>query len=133
MFAASPQARYPAAGQPTESLPNTRMSSRVVIQLLLSLLLLVSQQLALGHGYTHVQRIGTEQLQGSDDGGQQTPAADGLCAQCLSADQLAYGLGVPDYHFKVPGNGYLPSPEASARPAIAKAVRAFQPRAPPRA
>ncbi|MBB3220379.1 hypothetical protein [Pseudoduganella umbonata] len=109
------------------------MFPRVAIQLLLSLLLLVSQQLALAHGYTHVQRIGTEQLQGKDDGGQQAPAADSLCAQCLSADQLAYGLGVPSYHFRVAGNGYLPSEETFARPPSAKAVRAFQPRAPPRA
>lgn len=107
------------------------MSSRVLVQLLLSLLLLVSQQLALAHGYTHVQRIGTAQLLDSDDGGQKTPAADGLCAQCLSADQLAYALGIPTYHFKVAGNGYLPSKESFAQPASGKAVRAFQPRAPP--
>jgi hypothetical protein len=109
------------------------MSSRVLVQLLLSLLLLVSQQLALAHGYTHVQRSGTEQLRDKGDGSRQAPAADHLCAQCLSADQLAYALGVPTYHFKVAGNGYLPLAETSSQPASIKAVRAFQPRAPPRA
>ena len=108
------------------------MSPRVFVQLLLSLLLLVSQQLALAHGYTHVQRTVTEQLQGKDDGAPAT-AADHLCAQCLSADQLAHALAVPTYHFKVAGNGYLPGIEPAARPASSKTVRAFQPRAPPRA
>jgi len=108
------------------------MPSRVLVQLLLSLLLLVSQQLALAHGYTHVQRTVTEQL-GDKDNGAPPTAADHLCAQCLSADQLAYALGVPTYHFKVAGCGYLPLAEASAQPASVKAVRAFQPRAPPRA
>ncbi|GGX98905.1 hypothetical protein GCM10007386_32240 [Pseudoduganella dura] len=104
-----------------------------MVQLLLSLLLLVSQQLALAHGYTHVQRTATEQLRGQDDGSPQTPAADHLCAQCLSADQLAYALGVPGYHFRIAGNGYLRCTETSAQPAGFKAAHAFQPRAPPRA
>jgi hypothetical protein len=121
-----PQASHPKA-------PEKPMSSRVLVQLLLSLLLLVSQQLALAHGYKHVQRVGTEQLRGKDDGAPQTTAADHLCAQCLSADQLAYALGVPAYHFKVAGSGYLPFTETSPQPASFKAVRAFQPRAPPRA
>ena len=108
------------------------MSPRVFVQLLLSLLLLVSQQLALAHGYTHIQRTVTEQLQGKDDGAPPT-AADHLCAQCLSADQLAHALAVPTYHFKVAGNGYLPGTEPAIRPAGSKTVRAFQPRAPPRA
>lgn len=135
MFAAKPVtvSVTVSAGQPTRNPPNSRMSSRVLVQLLLSLLLLVSQQLALAHGYTHLQRIGTWQLQGNDDGGQQTPAAEHLCAQCLSADQLAYALGVPGYHFRVAGNGFLPCKEPSAQPASAKAAHAFQPRAPPRA
>lgn len=107
------------------------MSSRVIVHLLLSLLLLVSQQLALAHGYTHVQRLGTGQVQGRDDGAPPT-AADHLCAQCLSADQLAHALAVPSYHFKAAANGYLPLDETSARPASSKTVRAFQPRAPPR-
>ncbi len=109
------------------------MSSRVLVQLLLSLLLLVSQQLALAHGYTHVQRAATEQLRGQDDDAPQTPAADHLCAQCLSADQLAYALGVPSHHFRIACNGYLRFTETSAQPASIRAVRAFQPRAPPRA
>lgn len=109
------------------------MSSRVLVQLLLSLLLLVSQQLALAHGYTHFQRAGTGQLRDKGDGSTRTPAADHLCAQCVSAGQLAHALGLPSYHFKVAGNGYLPLAETRARPASAKAVLAFQPRAPPRA
>jgi hypothetical protein len=109
-----------------------RNPGQLLVQLLLSLLLLVSQQLALAHGYTHVQRIATEQAQGKEDGAP-TPAADHLCAQCLSADQLAYALAVPSYHFTIAGNGFAPHREPSARPACTKAVRAFQPRAPPRA
>ncbi|GGY45329.1 hypothetical protein [Pseudoduganella albidiflava] len=107
------------------------MSPRVIVQLLLSLLLLVSQQLALAHGYTHVQRSATEQLRDQD--GAPPAATDHLCAQCLSADQLAHAFGVPTYHFKVAGSGYLSLEEPSARPASSKTVRAFQPRAPPRA
>lgn len=107
------------------------MSSRVIVQLLLSLLLLVSQQLAMAHGYTHVPRVGTEQIQDNDDG-TKAPAADHLCAQCLSADQLAYALGVPSYSFKAVAPSYLPLISATTLPACLQVVRAFQPRAPPR-
>lgn len=110
------------------------MSSRVIVQLLLSLLLLVSQQLAMAHGYTHVPRVGSEQGQEQvkdNDDGTKAPAADHLCAQCLSADQLAYALGVPSYSFKAVAPSYLPLISATTLPACLQVVRAFQPRAPP--
>ncbi|QGZ39950.1 hypothetical protein IP92_02279 [Pseudoduganella flava] len=112
------------------------MSSRILVQLLLSLLLLVSQQLALGHGYAHLQRIGTEQVASDDDDdGQPRPlSADHLCGQCLTAHQLVFGLGgLPTYSFKAVAPSYPTFVSAATSPACLQVVCVFQPRAPPRA
>jgi hypothetical protein len=111
------------------------MSSRILVQLLLSLMLLVSQQLALGHGYTHLQRIGTEQVADEDGDGKPRPlSADHLCGQCLTAHQLAYALGgVPTYSFKAVAPSYPTFTSAFTPPACLQVVCVFQPRAPPRA
>jgi hypothetical protein len=110
------------------------MSSRVLVQLLLSLMLLVSQQLALGHGYAHLQRAASEQLRDEEDGSRRGPATDQLCAQCATFHQLAYGLGsVPTYSFKAVAPSYPTFVSASTPPACLQVVCVFQPRAPPRA
>lgn len=120
---------------------SSRQPGQVLVQLLLSLLLLVSQQLAMAHGYTHVPRLGNEQAAGltqsqgqasDSDDGTKAPAADHLCAQCLSADQLAYALGVPSYSFKAVAPSYLPLISTTTPPACLQVVCVFQPRAPPR-
>ena len=108
------------------------MSSRILTQLLLSLLLLVSQQLAMAHGYAHLHRAATEQLRDKDDGSQTAPG-DQLCGQCASAYQLAFAIGgVPTYSFEAVPAAYIPPVYTFTPAACLRAVCVFQPRAPPR-
>ncbi|TWI61572.1 hypothetical protein IP91_04653 [Pseudoduganella lurida] len=111
------------------------MFSRPIVQLLLSLLLLVSQQLALSHGYTHVPNPGPQQVQldTNDDGSPKAPAADHLCGQCLSASQLAFALGLPTWGIKAVRPEYVLLDSIFTAPACLQPVCHFQPRAPPRA
>lgn len=108
------------------------MSSRVIVQLLLSLLLLVSQQLALAHVYTHVPGSGPVQLSQDDGGkGSRPVAADHLCGLCVSGEQLAHALGVPSYSLHAVRPEYLPPVAARAHAACGRTGRAYQSRAPP--
>jgi len=112
------------------------MSSRIIVQLLLSLLLLVSQQLALSHVYTHVPTPArlAALLQGDDSGSDDTKralAADHLCGLCVSGDQLAHALGVPAYSFTAVAPEYLPLAAADTPAACLRTVCVFQSRAPP--
>ena len=106
---------------------------RSVVHLLLSLVLLVSQQMALAHGLSHLR--GAPQhpptLQASD--GPDAPALNEFCVECAADAQLDLALPLPDYRFD------LPEPTAAAphphRPEDVRAQmrRQYQPRAPPRA
>ncbi len=108
------------------------MSSRVLVQLLLSLLLLVSQQLALSHVYTHVPGGGPVQLSQDDGGkGSRSAAADHLCGLCVSGDQLTHALGVPSYSFHAVRPEYLPLVAADTPAACQRTVCVYQSRAPP--
>lgn len=112
------------------------MSSRIIVQLLLSLLLLLSQQLAVSHVYTHVpaaQRL-VALLQGdasNSDDSKRSIAADHLCGLCVSGDQLAHALGVPSYSFNAVAPEYLPLTAADTPAACLRTVCVFQSRAPP--
>jgi hypothetical protein len=68
---------------------------------LLSLLLLISQQLSLVHGYAHVagKLAPTAAVQNDDGGGVKRLAADDGCASCLVAAQLASALTGPAFRF----------------------------------
>jgi hypothetical protein len=107
------------------------MSSRVIVQLLLSLLLLVSQQLALSHVYTHVPGQAPVQLSQDDGGGNRSVAADHLCGLCVSGDQLTHALGVPTYSFHAVRPEYLPLAAADTPAACQRTVCVYQSRAPP--
>ncbi len=112
------------------------MSSRVIVQLLLSLLLLVSQQLAASHVYqhvyTHVPGSGPGQLSQDDGGkGSRSVAADHLCGLCVSGEQLAHALGVPSYSLHAVRPEYLPPIAAHAHAACGRTACAYQSRAPP--
>jgi hypothetical protein len=120
------------------------MSRPLMVRLLLSLLLLVSQQLAVSHGYTHwanARPILAEQLAGADaadsqDGGvgaSKSLAPDHGCAICLAAAHFGTALTSPPYRFFALECSY-----AAIAPALAFTVRLlsfslYQPRAPPQA
>lgn len=111
---------------------------RSLVHVLLSLLLLLSQQLSLGHGYTHWSEVSdtiAQQAAQDDDGTTKVPkpVLHDLCGQCAASAQFAFALpSLP--------RGFVPAELAHEAPATADtpgicllADCPFQPRAPPRA
>jgi hypothetical protein len=115
--------------------------SRSLIHALLSLLLLVSQQLSLGHAYTHwtevSERIAQQAAQGDDDAEDGTkvpkPVLHDLCGQCAASAQLAFALPSLPRRF-VPVELAYAVPALPATPGICLLADCpFQSRAPPQA
>jgi hypothetical protein len=109
---------------------------RSLVHLLLSLLLLVSQGLSLGHGYTHWREGGnpasTQATRGAD-GKPAKPGLHDLCGQCAAGAALAFALPPSVRRFVPRDLAYgLPSVRA-ARGIRLVATSPFQPRGPPRA
>ena len=106
---------------------------RSVLHLLLSLVLLVAQQMALAHGLSHLrgahQHPSTLQANDRPD----APALNEFCVECAADAQLDLALPLPSVRFD------LPEPLASVRvthsraDVRAQARRQYQPRGPPRA
>ena len=73
------------------------MPRRSVIRLLLSLLLLMSQQMALSHAVTHwsgrMAPVVAQQHAGGDGSLSKTLAQDQWCDQCLAFAQIAGSVG----------------------------------------
>ncbi|WP_323140853.1 hypothetical protein [Massilia phyllosphaerae] len=110
---------------------------RSLVHLLLSLLLLVSQQLSVGHGYTHWSEFRDTLAQSLDDGQRdgkpQKPGLHDLCGQCAASAQVAFALPTTVRRF-------IPAELAYAAPSLPPTAGvclqtecAFQPRGPPRA
>jgi hypothetical protein len=109
--------------------------SRSLVHVLLSLLLLVSQQLSLGHGYSHWSDVQeTLAQQAGDNAGK--PAKPGLheqCGQCAASAQVAFALPVTVRQF-IPAELAYAVPRLAATPGICLLTACpFQPRGPPRA
>jgi hypothetical protein len=115
--------------------------SRSLVHVLLSLLLLVSQQLSLGHAYSHwndVQESLTQQSQRAYDpdgnGGKQTkPVLHDQCGQCAASAQVAFALPATLRKFIPAELAYALPSRATGLGACLLAVCPFQQRAPPRA
>jgi hypothetical protein len=114
--------------------------SRSLVHVLLSLLLLVSQQLSLGHGYTHwsdgaetlVQQVASDT---TDDGTGKLPkpGLHDLCGQCAASAQIAFALPATLRRF-VPAELAYAAPAVPATPGICLLTTCpFQSRAPPQA
>ncbi len=73
------------------------MSRHVIVRILLSLLLLLTQQMAATHAFSHLRAalpVAALGQDGDDDGGRsKSPALDPGCQQCLAFAQLAGPLG----------------------------------------
>jgi hypothetical protein len=114
--------------------------SRSLVHVLLSLLLLVSQQLSLGHGYTHWAEVDGTLVQqvdaGTDDDGTgklPKPALHDLCGQCAASAQIAFALPTSLRQF-VPADLAYATPAVPVTPGICLLTACpFQSRAPPRA
>jgi hypothetical protein len=114
--------------------------SRSLVHVLLSLLLLVSQQLSLGHGYTHwsdvhetlVQQVASDT---TDDGTDKLPkpGLHDLCGQCAASAQIAFALPATLRRF-VPAELAYAAPAVPATPGVCLLTTCpFQSRAPPQA
>jgi hypothetical protein len=115
--------------------------SRSLVHVLLSLLLLVSQQLSLGHAYSHwndVQETLAQQSaydpDGNGKGGKPTkPVLHDQCGQCAASAQVAFALPSAVRQF-VPADLAYAVPSLAPTPGICLlAACPFQQRGPPRA
>jgi len=110
--------------------------SRSLVHLLLSLLLLVSQQLSLGHGYTHwtdPDDTVAARTVGLDDGSGKPskPGLHDLCGQCAASAQIAFALPTTLRRF-VPAELAYAAPAVPETPGVClQTTCPFQSRAPP--
>ena len=111
--------------------------SRSLVHVLLSLLLLVSQQLSLGHAYSHwtdVRESLAQQADGDDggNGGKQSkPGLHEQCGQCAASAQVAFALPATVRQF-IPAELAYAVPSLAATPGICLlAACPFQQRGPP--
>ena len=114
---------------------------RSLIHGLLSLLLLVSQQLSLAHGYSHwaevSERLNQVQSQAAaapDEGGKPSkPGLHDLCGQCAASAQIAHALPNSLRQF-VPAELSYAAPALPPTPGICLLTACpFQQRGPPQA
>lgn len=112
------------------------MSRRSVIRLLLSLLLLISQQMALSHAVTHwsgrMAPVAVQPHGGAADGTlSKTLAQDQWCDQCLAFAQIAGTVGSDTRTFAPFNPGADAIAAAVERIFWPRTVCAFRSRAPP--
>ena len=112
---------------------------RSLVHVLLSLLLLLTQQLSLGHGYTHwseVRESLSRQAQAAPSEGSgklPKPALHDLCGQCAASAQVAFAMPAAIRQF-APAELAYAIPGIAPTPGICLlAACLFRSRAPPRA
>jgi hypothetical protein len=110
------------------------MTRRNMIRVLLSLLLLISQQMAFSHVITHwsgQRGAAAGHVVRGDGSVSDAFAKDQVCSQCLAFAQIAGAVGNTPRSFAppaVPSGAISPAPEHSID---ARIVVAFRSRAPP--
>lgn len=114
------------------------MTRRFLIRTLLSLLLLISQQMAVSHAMTHWagSRDGAAQLdkaagQHQERGMSSAFAQDQTCEQCLAFAQIASAVGSPARTFAADGAASCAVGSSATQPGCARTTCVFQSRAPP--
>lgn len=110
------------------------MIRRSVFRVLLSLVLLLSQQMAMSHALSHwTSQIGGPVAQQTAEDSELSSAFahDRSCAQCLGLAQLDVPLVNSPHQFVAPGLASSHAPDAAALAWRAQQVRAYDSRAPP--
>ena len=117
------------------------MTRQAFIRVLLSLLLLISQQMASSHVMSHLagglERAAAVQVQvqvqvtGADEGLASAVAQDQSCSQCLAFAQLSGPLGIAPRAFAVPDHATAGSVPGDLHAGASRTILAFQSRAPP--
>jgi hypothetical protein len=103
---------------------------------MLSLLLLVSQQMAMSHAVSHwagsrhaPAQVGSAPAK---DGSMSSAfAQDQTCEQCLAFAQIAGAIGSPTRSFAPDGTATCARHASTSQSACARTICVFQPRAPP--
>jgi hypothetical protein len=111
------------------------LMSRSLVHVFLSLLLLVSQQLSLGHAYSHwsdVQESLSQQAGDGDKGGKPSkPVLHEQCGQCAASAQVAFALPATVRQF-IPAELAYAVPSLAPTPGVCLlAACPFQQRGPP--
>lgn len=108
---------------------------RHIAYALLSLLLVLSQQLGITHAISHLSDIGQrstgQRLERSGNSASKNLALDQQCDQCLAFAQIANALDTPSYTFPVVEHAAPPATVAITPSACQRTVCVFQSRAPP--
>lgn len=111
------------------------MTRQAFIRVLLSLLLLVSQQMASSHVMSHLagalDRAAVAQSAGADESLASAVAQHQTCSQCLAFAQLAGPLLTKVGAFAVPDHATAGAVPGELRAGAARTILAFQSRAPP--
>lgn len=111
------------------------MTRQAFIRVLLSLLLLVSQQMASSHVMSHLasalDRAGVVQTAAADEGLASAVAQHQTCSQCLAFAQLAGPLATSPRAFAVPEHATAGVVPGELCAGDARTILAFQSRAPP--
>jgi hypothetical protein len=110
------------------------MIRRSVTRVLLSLLLLLSQQMAIAHAVSHWNGRVAPAAQNQQPGERSLSEAfaqDQSCAQCLAFAQIAGAVGSAPCRFVPPEINSHPVCGRSSQAACARTVCVFQSRAPP--
>ncbi|MEO7496203.1 MAG: hypothetical protein ABIT83_01240 [Massilia sp.] len=111
------------------------LNRRSIVRILLSLLLLVSQQMAFTHALSHVSGNASARAGAAAhlqrDGSLSKALADQGCDQCLAFAQLVGPLGNTPRWFAVDAVGSEAIAAHASTPAPACTVCVFQSRAPP--
>ena len=116
------------------------MTRQAFIRVLLSLLLLISQQMASSHVMSHLAGSGgntapMQAQQTQTDGGELSDAfaQDPTCHQCLAFAQLSGPLGSKAHVFDLPNPGSFRIAARAVHDSGARTILAFQSRGPPQA
>lgn len=114
------------------------MTRQAIIRVMLSLLLLMSQQMAIAHGMTHWAgaQKGAAQLQKAPGQHAERGVAPGFaqgqtCEQCLAFAQLAGAVNSPSRAFVADPAASCAVAASPTQPGWARCACPFQPRAPP--
>lgn len=113
------------------------MSRRALSHLLLSIVLLVSQQMAIAHVITHWGARASTALThhhasaDKEDGFSKSVAQDQGCEQCLAFAQIATAIGQQTRSFVAPSQGSWAIAALAPHGVCARAPCAFRSRAPP--
>lgn len=111
------------------------MSRRALNHLLLAIVLLVSQQMAIGHVISHWGARASAALAHAsadkEDGFSKSVAQDQGCEQCLAFAQIATAIVQETRAFVAPSQGTWAIAELAPHSVCARAPCAFRSRAPP--